>query len=502
MRKQPDPKLTEAIDAHWKKGKQPKETVTWVRKYKLITPLFGGGVSPMECDPVTIIRGTEIRGHLRFWWRATRGGQYNSDSSKMKEAEAKIWGAAHISKKATTPSEKKDDEPELPTVQIEVKINKDGTSEEVFAYVRDRAGKIERDGKERPNIKQGDNSIPAYAVFPLRPTDEEREKERKAFKAGREGEGIIFKKVQKDSEFTLTITFATEHEQDIRAALWAWETFGGVGARTRRGFGAIQLLESHIITKNGDLEKKVAEPVELPPSDRPSAEKWVKDRLQEHIKKQNFPNNVPHLSPDAKPCMIAAEEHAPSVWKLLIDTLKDFRQKRFTSTKPNAKHPGRSRWPEPSAIRHFTGQSLPAHENPIPETLINKFPRAAFGLPIIFKFKDSKKYQPDDRKSDPRKTILQLEKFERFASPLILKPLACKDNVYIGLATILEGSKVENEQLLLKAQEGQKYEENVESVLKEGDFILIPKDNPPPIRIDSRTNAVQAFLKYLQGATK
>src|SRR5579885_1443792 len=90
MRKQPDPKLALAIDAHWKKGKQPKETVTWKRKYKLITPLFGGGVSPMECDPVTIIRGSEIRAHLRFWWRATRGGGYNGDLSEMKKAEAKI----------------------------------------------------------------------------------------------------------------------------------------------------------------------------------------------------------------------------------------------------------------------------------------------------------------------------------------------------------------------------------------------------------------------------
>ena len=50
-------------------------TITQVREYELITPLFGGGVNPGEADPVTIIRGTAIRGHLRFWWRACRGGR-------------------------------------------------------------------------------------------------------------------------------------------------------------------------------------------------------------------------------------------------------------------------------------------------------------------------------------------------------------------------------------------------------------------------------------------
>ncbi len=44
----------------------------------LATTMFGGGVDAgsqdvATNDPVTPIRGTEIRGQLRFWWRATRG---------------------------------------------------------------------------------------------------------------------------------------------------------------------------------------------------------------------------------------------------------------------------------------------------------------------------------------------------------------------------------------------------------------------------------------------
>ncbi len=33
-----------------------------VRRYKVITPLFGGGVEPGTADPITIVRATEVRG--------------------------------------------------------------------------------------------------------------------------------------------------------------------------------------------------------------------------------------------------------------------------------------------------------------------------------------------------------------------------------------------------------------------------------------------------------
>ena len=52
------------------------DLVKQIRSYKVITPLFGGGVTPNEKDPVTTVRGSSVRGHLRFWWRATRGGEF------------------------------------------------------------------------------------------------------------------------------------------------------------------------------------------------------------------------------------------------------------------------------------------------------------------------------------------------------------------------------------------------------------------------------------------
>src|SRR5579863_5199518 len=70
------------------------DIITQKREYQLITPLYGGGAIPAESDLVTVVRGSEVRGHLRFWWRACRGGKFK-DVATMKEAEDAIWGAAY-----------------------------------------------------------------------------------------------------------------------------------------------------------------------------------------------------------------------------------------------------------------------------------------------------------------------------------------------------------------------------------------------------------------------
>src|SRR5260221_14426829 len=87
MRKQPPDPPTEVT------SKEPKNVITQLREYELITPLFGGGVTPAEADPVTPVRGTEIRGHLRFWWRACYAGKFKGNLAAMKKAEDTLWGA-------------------------------------------------------------------------------------------------------------------------------------------------------------------------------------------------------------------------------------------------------------------------------------------------------------------------------------------------------------------------------------------------------------------------
>jgi CRISPR-associated protein Cmr1 len=84
-----------ALDLNKKRaGTETVELLTQVREYELLTPLFGGGVEAATADPVTVIRGSSVRGQLRFWWRACRGGQFNGDLKQMKKAENLLWGAA------------------------------------------------------------------------------------------------------------------------------------------------------------------------------------------------------------------------------------------------------------------------------------------------------------------------------------------------------------------------------------------------------------------------
>jgi hypothetical protein len=45
---------------------------------EIVTPMFGGGAKAGIVDEKMPIRVTEIRGHLRFWWRLLYGKNYSS----------------------------------------------------------------------------------------------------------------------------------------------------------------------------------------------------------------------------------------------------------------------------------------------------------------------------------------------------------------------------------------------------------------------------------------
>jgi CRISPR-associated protein Cmr1 len=480
------------------------------REYKLITPLFGGGVVAGEVDLLTPIRGSEIRGQLRFWWRATRGGQFNGDLAAMKRREDAIWGKAYEkerekdAKNIDEGSEKKSDVRKQ-TVQVEVK--QPGNIRPLLPFIVVRARKDgqlakNKDGSQKYQSKPNEAAnIPPYIAFPLQPSQEKldqfsKERDLERLSTG-DLEKALFPRLNKvykcDDNFTLIISFSVQYRADIEAALWAWETFGGIGARTRRGFGSLRCIS---VEEN----QQVLE-LDLPDAEYQQAEAWIRAKLQKYDVDGLWAKDVPHLQKQDMVFNVVGKTNTDDqlmIWRKLIDTLRNFRQKRLSSTKNNARHPGRSMWPEPSEIRRNTRQSLSAHKREIPDPPIAKFPRAAFGLPIIFQFKDRNKYNLNDSLSDPRKTVLQLVNAERFASPLILKPLSCRDEAYLGLALILEGTKVEDEQLLLKTQEGKKEEWNAESAFQIGESLVIDQDNSfLPIRVDHQTNALQAFLKYL-----
>ncbi len=418
MRKQPQGSPPQTITA-----KQLSNVITQVREYQLITPLYGGGVKPTEADPVTVVRATEIRGHLRFWWRACRGGKFNGNLTEMKKEEDAIWGKAYKKGDPTISQAK--------IIQITVDVDPSNRGNPVKPFIITE--------KKRPKSA---NNIPGYAAFPLQP-DRDELKKREPYVPD----------VRTNVSFTLTISFPEGRRKDVEAALWAWETFGGLGARTRRGFGALHLLKidgfsytQHPFSNN--------------------VKRWINEKLIEFVEPGVPPSGIPHLSRGAQLAVTSADE-VMRVWKRLIDKLQSFRQ---------AGRPSRSLWPEAEAIRAISS-GKDSHDKD--KRLSQKFPRAALGLPIIFHFIDD---------SDPEDTTLKEagEKMERFASPLILRPFLCRDNRAVGLILLLEGTRVDLENLVLEDQD--KIKHPVKGMLTKSEAQKIAV-------LNGETDVLQAFMK-------
>lgn len=408
--------------------KDPK-MITQEREYELITPLFGGGVEPATADAVTVIRGSSIRGQLRFWWRATCGGQFGGNFQKMKEAEDELWGAA------STPKETSDSRPR--TVQLYVEIINRGKP---LSQVKDRQGRQVR--FSAPSSPYG------YVAFPLQDKPQSY--------------------VLEGVSFSLHLEFPLAHQSEIESTLWAWETFGGIGARTRRGFGSLRCVGINKVE------------VPLPESGQFRAN--LLKALEQHVSTGTWPKDVPHLSRNRSNFRVVPENgDALRAWRMLIEKLRTFRQARTGNGR------GRSRWPEPDAIRRRFPGLRSVHSEPVSN--LDRFPRAEFGLPIIFDFK-----QGD---GDPARTTLQGADHDRLASPLVIRPVACAGNRSVGLALILEAPRFPPKRLVLKG--ARREPDNIKAQLtsREADQVSILRGNKALQTDQPYVDILQAFLNFL-----
>jgi CRISPR-associated protein Cmr1 len=249
-------------------------------------------------------------------------------------------------------------------------------------------------------------------------------------------------RVFEDVTFTLSVSLPSDDEalvEQVRAAFWAWDTFGGVGARTRRGFGALSC----------QMPRKAKYSAQFEPRDwhweydaRRANTKLMAD-VRQLVVEGRGPADVPKLSRlVTRYKLTSLNPSEMAVWTYLFGALKAFRQS-------SQRQYGRSDWPDPQAIREATGQKSPQHANPVHNFLINKFPRARFGLPIIFEFKNGAT-DASARGVDPRKTMVSLAGRSRLASPLIIRPLAVSGGQFAGLALILDGNRIPPKQLELQ----------------------------------------------------
>ncbi len=348
-----------AADA-WQQVRDTSPDTEYAWSCRTITPLYGGGVLPGEVDTEMPVRSSAIRGQLRFWWRTLNRHRF-AEANDLFRAEIELWGGMSA------------DGPRASRVRLRVDTGEIATPRPAFEFQPKPGGGFKSMPKPAPWIS-------AYALFSA---------QGKLTDGGQRIENPPAKLADAGLAFTLKILLkeglsSELCDQVIESVRW-WSAFGGIGARTRRGSGAVQT--------NGFV---------------PVIDKEVKalgGRLE-----------------------LSRQTHTSAIkaWKEAVNHLKDFRQTPDIGRGPyndETRRPGRSHWPEADEIRRKSGMNADTH--PPKHRVQTAYPRAAFGLPIVFQYKDVTR---DPKHSDPLPHVLEPSdekpdtKRDRMASPLILRP--------------------------------------------------------------------------------
>jgi CRISPR-associated protein Cmr1 len=378
---------------------KPAEPIVLRYTVNLLTPMMGGGVEAGEPDRKLPFRARALRGQLRFWWRVLArggvfGGRAGADIAKLSAEdwrlwETDIWGGIGRTPEALRASK----------VGLRVRAGHVGYrnySTEAFGQMlTPPAGQ-----------QQVDHSWATYVYFSAQAEQRTKRPARTLAEAG--------------ASFELDIVIKPGHEalpDMVRTVVTMWATFGGVGARTRRGAGAVVVAE------------RIASGTALPlcALGAPWIERCRSIRVIEG----------------------RAQNDAYSAFRAAISALIAFRQAPPLGRAGEPRRPrtfGMSFWPEAHEIRKSAQVSAPHHEpqrngwgDPFP------MPRAQFGLPIVVHYKQSPPVRRDIEGKEPAdRSIVPLRGDavgDRMASPLVLRPVACPQGAqvrYRGCALLLD----------------------------------------------------------------
>lgn len=370
-----------------------------IYEVELITPMFGGGVSAGDPDVRMPFRARSIKGHLRWWWRClaeadvfdpnplpkgtTRFAQRPLE--QRRETEARLWGMLDSNR------------PLRSRVAVIATTRSGAAPCEPFPY----------------QLKNGENELienprvagSGYALFPAQ--------------APRGGDPRML--VPAGERFTLEIR--VDDAMDVPAVeqtVLAWATFGGIGARTRRGAGAVAVRhEGKLLCAfpNGAGEPRMA-----------------KLGLTVEGRGRYVGAAAPRV----------AFENPHHAWIVAVMRMKAFRQGPGVGRNGPR---GRSRWPEADAVRRLAGLPhwLPKHV-PV-HTGGDHFPRVAFGMPLTIQFVgpgtivskgnvDQSNLEPLPRYILPPNGLA-----DRMTSPLILRPVAVQVGRHVrywAVAAVIE----------------------------------------------------------------
>lgn len=403
--------------------KPSSDLTTWTFDLETITPILGGGVEPFEPDTIDIVRVPGIRGHLRWWWRALFATTHDLDNpEELLKREAKLWGGL------VEPN------PERSPVRLRVEIT--SKSAPVPAGHHEwREPKDPRDGKPgRHNplpTWERDLSDLGYGLFPMM-----RDAETLRLTPGKK---VFTKSLRRAIRFRLIASFRADLTPSLQvqllAALWMWFNLGGVGARTRRGFGAIAVKQCTL----SDQAWVAAFDQRRPFDERLRS-------IATQLRSIHHESPIGERLATAK-LFVGTRQDAPlSVHGHLVRGMAEFRQGKDIGRPPptaGKKSPGPSYWPEPALLRALYTKTVqarrgqpPRWEHP-PPTNAARFgaPRAAFGMPLKIEFKR------EDREDSRANATLYPEDGQRWPSPLLLRPLAVSGGKAVPAVLVLSGPR-------------------------------------------------------------
>lgn len=334
---------------------------------KTITPVFGGSAMPRAVDSMHPVRAASVRGHLRFWWRATTGAAFDRADALFK-AEAVLWGSATVAGKAA----------------VRVQVTSTGTVAPP------------PDGRSDPKRGPGEG----FFLFPFQ--------ESKA-------EGLPAAPGRRDILFTLSVQTQTDTDAAaLHTALRAWLLLGGVGARTRRGLGALTATDD------------AAASTWLPPAEPGAFREWLRALAGTEQVSGEAPAQMTRLA-GGTVLLGERERDALACWRQLGTFWARFRKGHYTPDRALYEPMSGGEWDDHETL-HLLRRDASA------VTLAKPY----LGLPIVYQGFAAKGRAPASFKGALEADAMH---GRRMASPVILKPAAFADGSFRSMVTVLDAPR-------------------------------------------------------------
>ena len=359
-------------------------------KLETITPVYGGGTSAGQCDPLVPFRPRAIKNGIRHWWWLLNRflPQYrvepNDDPSTrlakkqlLYDDMVAIWGGAARDEQGFTAKVSVEID-EVPAVKSapysaykiqrkngNLQLQDDSSAPWLYALFGAR-------GERTPGAQLGTHFqtewVPTADTFAGRfDTPEARKlaEQEQMFKFAPE-DGLNARKTPRDlilpgARFGLSIrwsaSLSAEQFEQVKTALAFWLAFGGVGARTSRGLGRVSW-------------------------DAAVFDAWF--RVQGVSSAPGAGMNLVAANLAGRDISTSDTSSPEASTRWVLDAYRNFRQSRNAG----GARPGRSHWHKAEAVRRATPTySYPRHRTRLAAPFTrDEIPEMLFGAPIIVSY--------------------------------------------------------------------------------------------------------------------